>query len=110
MLRLKKKRGQSTAEYAILIGVVIAALIGMQAFVGRNIKAKIADSMGYRDVDIPANMFTTTDFEPFMTSDTTTNRQSSYDMGQTSTGVVSRSNVSETVQRTGNQVIQGTRP
>lgn len=40
MFRLFAKKGQSTAEYAILIGVVIAAAVGIQTYVKRGLQAK----------------------------------------------------------------------
>lgn len=36
------KRGQNTAEYAIIIALVIGAVIAMQTYVGRAYKAKMA--------------------------------------------------------------------
>lgn len=45
MIRLlKKNRGQSTLEYAILIVVVIMALIGIQAYLKRGIQGRMRDS------------------------------------------------------------------
>ena len=63
MLRSKKKRGQSTAEYAILIGVVISAVVAMQMFVGGRLKAKIGDALSYR-ADPADIIFTSNTFEP----------------------------------------------
>ena len=43
----RQRRGQTTAEYAITISFVLAALIGMQTYVNRGLKAKykaVADS------------------------------------------------------------------
>jgi uncharacterized protein (UPF0333 family) len=42
---LRNKKAQSTAEYAILIGIVIAAVIGMQTWVSRSLKARIHDAV-----------------------------------------------------------------
>ena len=36
--------GQTTAEYAILIGVVVAALVGMQVYVKRGVNARLKDA------------------------------------------------------------------
>lgn len=51
MLKLNKKIkmiGQSTAEYAILIGVVVAAAVGMQTYIKRGVQARVHDeSMAY---------------------------------------------------------------
>lgn len=41
---LFNKRGQSTAEYAILIGLVIGALIVMQTYVRRGIQGRFRDA------------------------------------------------------------------
>lgn len=37
---LRKKHGQSTAEYAVVLSLVIAAVIGMQVFVKRGLQAR----------------------------------------------------------------------
>lgn len=45
MIRLlRKSRGQSTLEYAILIVVVIMALIGIQAYLKRGVQGRMRDS------------------------------------------------------------------
>ena len=38
MLRMLRKRGQSTLEYAVLIVVIIAALIAMQVYLKRGLQ------------------------------------------------------------------------
>lgn len=43
----KQQRGQSTAEYAIVLGVVIAALVGMQIYVKRGLNAKMKGVTDY---------------------------------------------------------------
>lgn len=46
---LRERKAQSTLEYAILIGVVVAALIGMQTYIKRGYSGKLkesADQMG----------------------------------------------------------------
>jgi len=48
-IRLRKRRAQSTLEYAILIGVIVAGLVAMQVYLKRGYQGKIresADSMG----------------------------------------------------------------
>ncbi len=42
MFKLSKK-AQSTAEYAILIAIVVGALVGMQIYVRRGLQGRIAD-------------------------------------------------------------------
>ncbi|MDD4907725.1 MAG: hypothetical protein PHJ00_01525 [Candidatus Omnitrophica bacterium] len=38
------KRGQSTLEYALLIGIIVAALIAMQVYMKRGVQGKLRDS------------------------------------------------------------------
>ncbi len=47
--RLSRNRAQTTLEYAILIGVIVAGLIAMQVYLKRGFQGKLkesADSMG----------------------------------------------------------------
>lgn len=41
---MRKQKGQSMAEYAVVLGVVVAAVVAMQVYVGRSFKAKIKDT------------------------------------------------------------------
>jgi len=50
-LRLMRSKAQSTAEYAIVIGLVIAAAIAMQVYVRRQMQGKIRDATNYTDAD-----------------------------------------------------------
>ena len=77
MLR-RKKTGQSTAEYAIVIGLVIAAVIGMQVYVKRGIQSKIKVYADKKPKGVDGNnstMFYTDQYEPYYAqSDMDTNR------------------------------------
>jgi uncharacterized protein (UPF0333 family) len=42
-MRMFNKKGQNTAEYAILIALVIAAAIGIQTYVKRGIQGRVKD-------------------------------------------------------------------
>ncbi|MEW6008358.1 MAG: hypothetical protein AB1629_01845 [Candidatus Omnitrophota bacterium] len=110
MLRLSKK-GQSTAEYAILIGIVIAAVIAMQSWVGRSIKAKIRDAAVNPDLvvtDYPKNLFTTELFEPGTESTIITTRTGGETLSRTQAGgETTRTFDTETTGRTGNVVSPG---
>jgi len=71
MLR-RKKTGQSTAEYAIVIGLVIAAAVAMQIYVKRGLQAKIKGAVDYA----PGERFTTGQYEPdYSTSNMDTTRK-----------------------------------
>lgn len=43
--RLRNKRGQSTAEYAILIGLIVAVAIAMQTYVKRGLQGRVKDAV-----------------------------------------------------------------
>lgn len=44
---LKNKKAQQTAEYALLISLVVAAVIAMQTYAQRTIQARIRDASKY---------------------------------------------------------------
>ncbi len=44
---LKKKKGQNTAEYALLIALVIAGIIAMQQYAQRALQARVRDANVY---------------------------------------------------------------
>ena len=67
MLRLNKK-GQNTAEYAVLIGLVVAATIAMQTYVKRSMQAGVKFA-----VDKAGKSEGTAQYEPYY-------MQSSYDV------------------------------
>jgi len=41
---LRNRRGQNTAEYAVLIGLIVAAAIAMQTYVKRGLQARIKEA------------------------------------------------------------------
>jgi hypothetical protein len=61
MLR-RLRKGQSTAEYAIVIGLVIAAAVAMQVYVKRSIQGKMKDAADYNDPS--ATMMSGKQYEP----------------------------------------------
>lgn len=71
---LKSKKAQSTAEYALLIGLVIGAAVVMQLYVKRGINAKMKDATDVmtRQTGDPTGdghmMATTDQYEPYYSS------------------------------------------
>jgi len=67
MLR-RFSKGQSTAEYAIVIGLVIGAAVAMQIYVKRGLQAKMKDAVDYNDPDSKTNtggkLFSGNSYEP----------------------------------------------
>ena len=102
-LRLMRSKAQSTAEYAIVIGLVIAAAIAMQVYVRRGLQAKVKDAADYKDP--AATMLTGRPYEPVyseseMDPSSETHEKAKTDYG----GQVTRTIVGENVsQRTGSQ-------
>ena len=61
---LKNKRAQNTAEYALLIALVVAGIIAMQTYAQRALQARIRDASAY----MTTNGFgaeTTDQYEPY---------------------------------------------
>lgn len=79
----KSIKAQSTAEYAIMLGLVIAAIVAMQIYVQRTIKGKVFDASRYlsnagRDELVGAGGNATLQYEPYYLDSTyTTTRDSS---------------------------------
>lgn len=63
------RKGQNTAEYAILIALVVAAAVAMQTYVKRGIQGRVADAVDHApDTDLVAGeaiQFTTKQYEPY---------------------------------------------
>ena len=60
---LKKAKGQSTMEYAILIIIIIGALISIQVYIKRGVQGRLksaADDIGEQFSPGNTNWFTTT--------------------------------------------------
>jgi len=85
---IRKVKGQSTAEYAVVLSVIIAAVIGMQIYVKRGLQARVksgtdaftsagagfnfTQAAGERDTGITATFSKLSQYEPYYS-------ESSYD-------------------------------
>jgi hypothetical protein len=79
MLKIKKNKGQNTAEYAILIALVIGAIIAMQTYAQRGLQARMRgtalymksqmgnalESVKLTDPSITGNLAKTGQYEPY---------------------------------------------
>ena len=72
MLRKLRKaiKGQSTAEYAILIALVVAAVIAMQTFAKRALQARIKGAAEYLRDETSDNLGLELQYEPYYLSST----------------------------------------
>jgi len=106
-----RKRGQSTAEYAIVIGVVIAAVVAMQVYVKRGIQGKFKDASDAK-IEVEGNTdYGVNDYKQFEPQySTTTDMVSTKDVTEKATttagGGVKREIVGEEISsRTGTQEV-----
>jgi Flp pilus assembly pilin Flp len=83
MLRnfLKNRKAQNTAEYALLIALVVAGVIAMQTYAQRALQARIHDASIYME-NSTSNIGSSTQYEPYymqsnytVTSDSTDNKR-----------------------------------
>ncbi|MFA5144927.1 MAG: hypothetical protein WC723_02860 [Candidatus Omnitrophota bacterium] len=99
---LRNKKAQTTAEYAILIGLVVAALIAMQTYVKRGLQGRMKDATDTFATET-TNLGATTQYEPYYLNQASTGTSSSQQSeGITEGGGVSRTQ-NATSTRTGTQ-------
>ena len=61
---IKNKKAQNTAEYAILISLVVAGIIAMQTYAQRALQARVRDASQYM-VNKSSLLGTTLQYEPY---------------------------------------------
>ena len=64
---LQNKKAQQTAEYALLIALVVAAVVAMQTYAQRAIQGRIRDAARYMTTQTSA-LGSTNQYEPYYTS------------------------------------------
>ena len=110
--------GQTTAEYAVVLGVVVAAIIGMQIYVKRGMNARLKDasdsavSAMWDKLQIAGKPgIDDQQYEPYYTSSDYNSIQSADHQENVATGgVVTRSGINEKTTRTGHQDTDGAVP
>ncbi|MFH0763263.1 MAG: hypothetical protein V1925_05190 [Candidatus Omnitrophota bacterium] len=80
MLRISSKRAQTTAEYAILIALVVGAVVAMQVYVKRGIQGRIRDAVDHTgsggEVAGETLSFSGGQYEPYYSQSTGSTKQS----------------------------------
>ena len=61
---IKNKKAQNTAEYAILISLVVAGIIAMQTYAQRALQARVRDAGQYLSTET-ASLGATVQYEPY---------------------------------------------
>ncbi|MDP2905738.1 MAG: hypothetical protein Q8O22_05495 [Candidatus Omnitrophota bacterium] len=108
MLRRLGKRAQTTAEYAILIALVVGAVVAMQIYVKRGIQGRVRDVVDHvgagGDVAGQNVAFTAEQYEPYYAASTANTEQntSTDEEMQTGGGTVRGSTSNVAVNRTVN--------
>lgn len=103
MLRkLRNRRAQSTAEYAILIGVVVAALVAMQTYVKRGFQGRMKDATDFFATNT-SQIGTTTQYEPYYLAQTRNTQTTADSSENTATGGGIARDSSTVTNSTGNQ-------
>jgi Flp pilus assembly pilin Flp len=71
---IKNKKAQNTAEYAILISLVVAGIIAMQTYAQRALQARVRDASQHL-ANTTSNLGTSKQYEPYyLTSNYTIDR------------------------------------
>lgn len=98
-----RKRGQSTLEYAVLIGVIVAGLIAMQAYLKRGYQGKLRDS-----AESMGKQFTPEGTTYNYTANSSTNTQETLNNGVLNSEIlnsVSNRYMNETVEGVSNEIM-----
>jgi len=83
---MKNKKAQQTAEYALLISLVVAAIIAMQTYAQRTIQARIRDASQYL-ANSTSELGKTVQYEPYyLTTQYETVRDDTTEQVQTISG------------------------
>lgn len=64
---VKNRRAQNTAEYALLIALVVAAIVAMQSYAQRALQARVRDASRFL-VDQTSAIGTTDHYESYITN------------------------------------------
>lgn len=95
------RRGQTTAEYAVVVGVVIAAIVAMQIYVKRGMQAKVKDvTDNFTSQAVGGRQ--TSQYEPYYASSDYTVAQDRTAHEEVAEGYkVDKTGIEETTTRTG---------
>lgn len=103
MLRiLRNRKAQTTAEYAILIGLVVAALVAMQTYVKRGLQGRVKDATDTFATQT-ANIGTTNQYEPYYLQQSSNTASTATATETTGLGGTVNKATNATTTRTGSQ-------
>jgi len=110
MFRYLNKKAQSTAEYVIVLGLIIAALVAMQTYIKRGLQGRIRDVVDFTDqggqmVATDTVQFSGEQYEPYYLTSTFDSERNSFDTEDMTAGGTYDSTANEISTREGNQTI-----
>ena len=107
MLSRRRNKAQSTAEYVIVLGLIVAAVVAMQSYIKRGFQGRIKDAVDHVDQGEVTEgvQFKTTQYEPYYLTSTFESTRNSEDNEHLYDGGAVNRESDETSFRTGNQII-----
>ncbi len=109
------KKAQSTAEYVIVLGLIVGAVVAMRAFVTKGLQGRLRDATNYVENptigNVTTNIFTGAQYDPYyLGSDFDTEQRANESENITTAGGdITRTTTEEFSNRTGNQTIGAAR-
>ena len=104
-MTMLRRKGQSTAEYAIMISVVVAAVVGMQLYLKRGLQGKekdVTDHIGTKLAEKVPGLTATAQYEPYYAqSDYTVTQNAASTQAYKAGGTVNRTVTNDDTTRTG---------
>ena len=97
---LKNKKAQNTAEYAILISLVVAGIIAMQTYAQRALQARVRDASQYL-ATTTTTLGTSVQYEPYYLESDYTIQRADSSTEVLGTNLVSMQTDSSTTRQTG---------
>jgi len=100
MLRnfLKNKKAQNTAEYALLIALVVAGVIAMQTYAQRALQARIHDASGYMAQSSNGVLGNSTQYEPYYLQSNYSSNSASDENKRLAAGTVAQDSVTNSTR------------
>jgi hypothetical protein len=107
MFTQRKNIAQSTAEYVIVLGLIVGAVVAMQTYIKRGMQGRIRDAVDSTDnANQTVFKFNGNQYEPYYlrsSFNTSTDSDKTEDMAEG--GKVDRTGISEKTNRSGDQWI-----
>lgn len=102
------KKAQSTAEYVVVLGLIVAAVVAMQTYIKRGLQGRMRNAVDYTDQGGQAAdvvQFTGEQYEPYYLTSNFDNARNSDDTEDVQAGGAIGRNSVEASRRSGQQTI-----